>query len=135
LTAYLRLAIPDAHRAISAGLPATLLVLAAIMFEKNGGIFKNKFILLLGDSSYSLYLVHPFFAIATVAVFRRFLGDIGVPATVVLIVGCVIAACVAAVVSYLILERPITYWLKQRYGSAKRSPLPVKDQPKLPLRS
>lgn len=47
-------------RLLQWGPPAAVLVLAAVLLERNGIIIKDKFIQLLGDASYSIYLTHVF---------------------------------------------------------------------------
>lgn len=111
LTAFMGELIPWAHRAISAGIPATVLVLATVLYEKAGGRLENRVALLLGDASYSLYLTHPFVTAATVVAFRWLQPDFwGVH--LALMVACVVLASFVAVLCYLVLERPITNRLR-----------------------
>jgi exopolysaccharide production protein ExoZ len=50
-------------RVVYWGLPSAFLVAGALFYEKAmpGGIFKSKYLTLLGDASFSIYLVHPIF--------------------------------------------------------------------------
>lgn len=49
---------PSWNRALYFGLPATCIVTAALLAERQGINFKHPFLLLLGAASYSIYLVH-----------------------------------------------------------------------------
>ncbi len=50
----------DALRPIFVGLPATLLVTVVLLVERHGWLPYFPFLVLMGDASYSLYLVHGF---------------------------------------------------------------------------
>ena len=74
----------------------------------------------VGDSSYSLYLSHPF-ALAIVAMaWPRSL----VTPVLYLIVAAA-AAVLGGILSYLIIERPVTAWLKRRASSRRAAAEPV----------
>jgi exopolysaccharide production protein ExoZ len=64
-----------------------------------------------GDASYSLYLVHPLVGVMIVVV----LGKLQITAAPV-VIGVVIAGALAAsALTYLLFEKPVTVWLRQRY--------------------
>lgn len=65
ITAYLYTFHADLHglvslRPVMIGIPCSLLVIAAVTLERSGRLPKWSYLLLLGDASYSLYLVHGF---------------------------------------------------------------------------
>jgi exopolysaccharide production protein ExoZ len=65
ITAYLYTFHADLHGLVSLrpmmiGIPCSLLVIAMVALERSGRLPKWSFLVLLGDASYSLYLVHGF---------------------------------------------------------------------------
>ena len=98
----LLLAVPGDHpRVVARGIPAALLVLCALSWRRLPG-----WLLLLGDASYALYLVHPF----PMRAIRVAFGHMNVPAAtaVPLYLVTTMAACLGlAVALHLLLEQPI----------------------------
>jgi peptidoglycan/LPS O-acetylase OafA/YrhL len=89
------------------GVPASLIVAGSLIFEKSGWILKNRFALLLGAASYSLYLFHPILLQPTVKSVRLLLP---VPLSISLycaIIMAVIIALAGAVVIHLAIEKKI----------------------------
>jgi exopolysaccharide production protein ExoZ len=64
--------IEDKYRIFMWGFPAFLLILGFLSIEVNGKIFNSAFLGLLGDSSYSLYLVHSFVIAAVMKIISLF---------------------------------------------------------------
>jgi exopolysaccharide production protein ExoZ len=96
--------LPD--RSLSYGLPAALVVIAALAYEGDGqGHAVTRLLAQLGDASYALYLLHPFalraLAVAFGAVFA------GIPSLLFVALG-VTLACVAAIVVWRFFEKPVT---------------------------
>ena len=88
-------------RALVRGVPAALLVACALSWSR-----VPRWLLLLGDASYALYLVHPFPMRAIRVAFGRF-GVASVPAYLVLtMAGCI----VLAVALHLVVEQPVLRW-------------------------
>lgn len=89
------------------GVPAALLVLGAAGLEKQGLFLNNKPMLLLGDASYSLYLVH-IFVFAAVGKISIVIGlnqsFWGLSMTVV---AAVLGSLVASLLFHIFVERPI----------------------------
>jgi peptidoglycan/LPS O-acetylase OafA/YrhL len=97
-------------RFIDRGLPAVGLIFALLSLERNNQVSFPDWLKKMGDSSYSLYLIHTM-CIAIFFKICEFLGIIGrLPADIVMLVG-VLCALIGAHVTYLILERPITVGL------------------------
>jgi peptidoglycan/LPS O-acetylase OafA/YrhL len=95
---------PLTLRCFAYGLPALLIVSGAAMFESAP---RPRFLVYLGDASYSVYLTHTFAATAFFLALGRISALGAVPPDVVILVGGImtIAACS---LTYLLVERPLT---------------------------
>lgn len=100
-------------RVIFWGIPGGALLLGAISLER-AGLRTPRPLVTLGDSSYSLYLVHPFLMPALGKAWTSFHLGGTLPPAVLLIAGFGICL-VAGHLSYLLLERPATQWLSRRW--------------------
>ena len=103
----------DLPRLLSWGLPAAMLVAA-------GGLSRTdltlrgwivSFLILVGDSSYALYLFHPFAAILPYKLFGRFLAPTSAPYfyAVTIVISCI----ASAIVIHVAIERPVTRRLQK----------------------
>lgn len=97
-------------RVIAWGLPAVLLVWGAIVLERTGPVIDWRWLRLIGDSSYSLYLTH--------GLVLSVLGKLMYRSWLFFVVGMV-AAVIGGLVFYYFAERPLTK-LAQRL--VKRKP-------------
>jgi exopolysaccharide production protein ExoZ len=90
------------------GIPAVCLVLAAITGRQTGSLPRlERWLALLGDASYALYLTHPFVIRATTLLWRhRHLGSVAYVLT------CLALAQALAVAVHRIMERPATRWVR-----------------------
>ena len=102
------------ERALGAGPPAFVLVLVVILLERQLHItVKQRWVIMLGDASYVLYLIHPYILYGLI----RMLLDPSHMGTVSLALGVVLlplAATLAAVAIHLVLERPVLTYLRDR---------------------
>lgn len=91
------------------GGPATLIVFGAVYAKQ----FKNKLFILLGDSSYSIYLIQVF----TIPVFYKGLSWLGVGGSSpdLLAFLCLVCTAVAGVVSYTVLEKPMAGYFRRTF--------------------
>ena len=101
------------HRLMFWGIPGGLIVLGALSLERNaipfsGGISK------LGDSSYSLYLSHPFIVFG-VGKILAVLGLAGYLYNASLIMLAFVISVVVGIMSYNTIERPSSKRLARRY--------------------
>lgn len=99
------------------GLPATAVVGGSLALESRWGAASPRWMLELGDASYSIYLVHTF-ALAAVGMLlhqshRPWAGEIGVA-----MAGAIVLSTAAGELSYRMVELPITRWLKGRRRTA-----------------
>lgn len=92
------------------GIPAVCLVLAAVTGRQAAFLPKlERWLALLGDASYALYLTHPFVIRATTLLWRHLhLGSMAYMLT------CLALAQAVAVAVHRILERPATRWVRSR---------------------
>lgn len=98
-------------RPILFGLPALLIVAGAAGSGFAAKSALGRSAVLGGDASYALYLSHPFTVNLAALVFGTLgMGWVFVPVTLVLAIGASIAV-------HLILEKPVTGWLNQRYAN------------------
>ena len=100
-------------RVIFWGLPGGALLLGAISLER-AGLQTSRILVSLGNSSYSLYLVHPFLMPALGKTWSALhLGDVLPPALLFISSFCI--CILAGHLSYLFLEKPATQWLSRRW--------------------
>lgn len=93
-------------RLVSHAVPSIMAVTGALMLEPWARAHQNRIGLLLGDASYSIYLIHPF---AQRAFLLAVIHTIGLPSInpTVYIFSAFFIAIVAGVICYLMLERPV----------------------------
>ena len=95
------------------GLPCGALLLGAVSLE-HAGLRIPRLLVALGNSSYSLYLVHPFLIPALGKTWWAFhLGNTLSPFVLFISGFCI--AILAGHASYLAIEKPITQWLSHRW--------------------
>lgn len=101
------------HRLVFWGIPAGLIVLGAISLERNAIPFSGS-VSKLGNSSYSLYLSHPF-TVFGVGKVLAVLGLSGYVFNASLIILTFVASVVVGIISYRLVERPSSKRLAGRY--------------------
>lgn len=108
--------VPLGERALWSGLPATAILCGAISLEMHGRVWRNGFMQLLGASSYSLYLIHPFViqAFAKVVPVSAVAGSPVLPISAILIVLLLVGG--VAIALHRTIERPLTRWLRVLAG-------------------
>ncbi len=103
-------------------LAALAIVTAGVASERYMVFPGSAWARMIGDSSYSLYLLHMFIVGAAWAIVNRL--DLGqAPALVLAMVIAVPTSLAAAYVSYRLFERPISNWANRR----TRTPLPLRQ--------
>jgi exopolysaccharide production protein ExoZ len=103
------------------GLPAAAIVVGALALERRGAIGRHPLLLMVGDASYSLYLVQ----ILPIALLRFLWHSLklpvhGWPWAILFVASCMIGAVLAALVSYKMIERPSLRWLRQVLTARQR---------------
>ena len=101
-------------RALIAGIPAFFIVLSALLLERVYGVTtKSKLLYLLGESSYIIYLVHPYIIFAALRLLKL---DASLPAPVlaVLILGLLAVTCVISAAVHVWFEKPLMAALRAK---------------------
>ena len=101
------------HRVYALGLPATLIVFAAVVLEAHGKVHSGGPMLLLGAASYMLYLTHPFSYIPLEKLAEHFGLTEGFVLFGTILVE-LLAIVGAAIALHLLVERPLTGSIRQR---------------------
>ena len=95
------------------GLPMSLLLAAAVLGRP---IRVPSALLLLGDASYALYLVHPF-AMRPVGLIAQHLHLTGPISAAICAAAALLLAIIGAICVHLWFERPVGAWLRSRLPS------------------
>lgn len=104
----------EAARVLLWGIPALLIVAGAIGLEGRGMAPKMPALHMMGDASYSLYLVHGLAISATV----RGLAMAGLSSPSVILVCGLVVGVGAGLLVYRLIEQPLTRLLKPRAATA-----------------
>jgi peptidoglycan/LPS O-acetylase OafA/YrhL len=97
------------------GIPALAVVAAAVALEPHLGRRVPRWLLEIGDASYSMYLVHGFVLPLVIVAAAHYGGAYVLPLTLLF---SVIASTLVAEIAYRVIERPITQKLKGRRRTA-----------------
>lgn len=110
-------------RFLYSGVPAAAVVFGAVMLEKNAGRspHPNRPLKVLGDASYSLYLGHPVVLFA-VSYATRYVGEPGMAGQIAFFVAALAVQIVFSILSFRLLEKPITNVLNRRLARHEREP-------------
>lgn len=112
-------------RFLVAGVPALLLVLSALLLERAYGVSASSpAVFLVGESSYILYLIHPYVIYGLMRTTGVHRAALTWPATIGLVLGLMAASTIAAIAIHLWFERPIIAALRRRWltsGTARPS--------------
>lgn len=113
---YIYLYLVESHvgrnnRIFFQGLPSVVIVLSLLALE--GRIGFPKWLLLIGDASYSLYLFHPY----VIQFIDKKIVSLSVltPVSLVASVGAILACFLLAIVSFRMVERPSNEFLRRRF--------------------
>jgi exopolysaccharide production protein ExoZ len=102
-------------RYLIAGIPAFFIVASALLLERLYGLAtKNRWIYLLGESSYIVYLVHPYIVFTVLRVAVPHAGSLSSPVLAVLIVGLVALTSAISIAIHLWFEKPVMAFLRAK---------------------
>lgn len=103
---------PTSSRLLTHGLPALIVVASALVLHNSGVSWSNRWMIALGNASYSLYLTHPFVTQAT----QKLGKSLGLSPAVALAGALLtfVLVCLVGVATHLWLEKPLTAFVKQR---------------------
>ena len=98
-------------RVIEWGVPAMFLVFGAVNFEPLALQMPiPRFLVLLGDASYSIYLTHVIVLGFVRGVFRQIFQD-GTWWAYLFVIACLVVSCVVGIVFFRLVERPLVRFL------------------------
>ncbi len=122
-------------RTITFGLPALALVAGALLLERSGYVPRLDFLLLLGNASYTLYLMHLFVLGILRRVWQHYFRVDRLGSHIGFILSSAFICEIAAVLVFLYAEKPVTYgissFLKRRgilYSEGRDAVLTRKEQ-------
>ncbi|WP_083649273.1 acyltransferase family protein [Salaquimonas pukyongi] len=108
----------DQMRAVHYGIPATLMVFAAVLTKGYDEVRVPRLALEIGESSYAIYLTHPFIIGATSVLFSRLqLIDGLFPLNLVFTysLAVVIMSLAVGYLAHYLFDLPFTNWLRRRW--------------------
>jgi peptidoglycan/LPS O-acetylase OafA/YrhL len=99
------------------GIPSAFLVFGFVFFEKGSAapVFPNKWMLLLGDASYSIYLIHIIVYRSIYFVLKKILGTVSVVPGDIQIPIYMLIAIIASVAFYVLIEKKILRLLQRKF--------------------
>jgi peptidoglycan/LPS O-acetylase OafA/YrhL len=109
-------------RLLHSGIPAAMLFVAAVFGPQPKDTPLVRFLTYAGDSSYALYLSHPF----SIGVVMILAGRIGGLSALPVFVLLVVVSVLASLAIYTLVERPFLAWARSRRS---RGALPVAAVP------
>lgn len=102
-------------RVLTWGVPAFAIVAGAVSLESLVAPALPRWLLALGDASYSIYLSHGFVLAALMLVIGRFVAP-GPWAEAMTIILCLVASSIAGWLLFTVVEIPLLYLLKRHAG-------------------
>ncbi len=115
----------DPLRFVVWGVPAAVLALGVVQLDRINAIGRNKFALLLGDSSYSLYLTH-LFVLGLLGKVWAALKLATVISDLALIATGVIGATLAGIAFHILVEKPLSACVRKKIAK-QYDAAPVRD--------
>ena len=101
------------RRVLVWGIPGALLVLSAVALESRFPFSRQRFLLLLGDASFSLYLTHTFIVPAVRVLFAQLQLE-GAFAELLFFAAALLICLGVAILFHLYVELPVLSWLSRR---------------------
>ena len=110
------------ERILSAGIPAAILVFALILLERQWKTsVTDNWAVLLGDSSYVLYLIHPYIIYGVIRLFLS-PSTMGAMELSVSVMALMLAAIFIAIGIHVFVERPALGYLRSKFIHRQLSP-------------
>jgi exopolysaccharide production protein ExoZ len=100
-------------RAITWGVPALAIVAGAVSLEGRVAAALPRWLLALGDASYSIYLTHGF-ALPVLGLVVIFFHGSALPAEALTVLACLVVGAIVGWIVYVAVERPIMLAVKTR---------------------
>ncbi len=107
------------------GLPGVVLVAASVLTAKAGADTDLTFLVLLGDASYAMYLLHPYVLYLQERVFAKRVHLLSSQFSLAgMLLSCLLVIAVS-IATYKWIEKPMVDWLGRKFAPNPRSPQPV----------
>jgi peptidoglycan/LPS O-acetylase OafA/YrhL len=103
----------ESLRTLTWGFPALAIVSGAVSLESRAAIALPRWLLGLGDASYSIYLTHGF-TLPVLGLAVVFFHWTGLQVEALMILTCLVASSIVGSIVYMVVERPIVLFLKKR---------------------
>jgi exopolysaccharide production protein ExoZ len=117
------------NRVIFLELPAACIIYSAVGLELKGTVWSARILQLLGDASYSIYLMHYMVILAAKPYYQYIVGDaLRVAWTLSLFVVCM----VLGLLTYLYVEAPMLRLFKEKTSKSKKRDSETKPEPAVP---
>jgi len=119
---------PSLSKLIQFGPLSFLLIWSSCLLALSGNDLRNGLIVLIGDASYTLYLVHPYIELALDRVVARYIPLFHITTKF----GClfsVLAAVAVSILLYLKMEKPALSFLVKRFCKRDKRPPTVSPLP------
>jgi exopolysaccharide production protein ExoZ len=101
-------------RAIGAGIPAFFIVTCAILLERVYGVsVSNRLLFQLGESSYILYLIHPYIIFGVLRALIRLDHEPSAFESSIIVVSLIAVSSAIAIAIHLFFERPVMNYLRR----------------------
>jgi exopolysaccharide production protein ExoZ len=110
---------PTAFRTLLYGPPAMAIVAGALMLETSGVVFRSNSLLLLGDASYSIYLVHTLVLVYAAQIYAAWFTHSAIVSAVIGSLAVIIAIA-AGLLAHVLIEKPLTARLKSALAQGRR---------------
>jgi peptidoglycan/LPS O-acetylase OafA/YrhL len=107
---------------VAFGVPSAVLVLSAAALAKSGFDIRSKWIILLGDASYSMYLLHPFVLYFMERVLAKHWPVFSSEYSLFGMLLSIVAVCVVSCWTYLYFERPLVDWMARHFARMPSRP-------------
>lgn len=102
-------------RPLISGISAFFIVFSAIMLERIYRVkIDSRILFLLGESSYILYLIHPYIVFGLLRTVLRGAHNESSPAIIIIIVSLLAISSACAITIHLLFEKPVMQWLRRR---------------------
>jgi peptidoglycan/LPS O-acetylase OafA/YrhL len=109
-------------RYIAAGIPAVLVVASALLLERIFNLTsKNRFLFLLAEASYIIYLIHTYIVFGVLRLLVSHADRLPAAAIVVLVLGLLALVSGIAVAIHLVFEKPVMAFLRSRLPSSRKT--------------
>ena len=112
----------DASRFFILGLPSAMIVASTLILEQSGIVSRNRFLLLQGNASYSIYLFHLLVLAIFYIVVAKLVPLHSLPVALAVMISSIIACGIGGTLIHLLIEKPLHDFFRARRVNA---PMPA----------